>query len=155
MVHCTYIRKNIKSIKGQIMETIYSRVIWKELGLKDYKIHEEPQEKTEELILNWLKETPKEKADEVLHALSWITSVEEDSYYDGPFHGINQRNPEDRVHHEGEPTPDLLIHDTGLESSILHLAIETQMSPSGLRFIASLLEEYYKKIPKENSCQLK
>jgi hypothetical protein len=136
------------------METIYSRVIWRELGLKDYKIHEEPWNKTEALIIQWLKDTPIERVNEVIKDLSWLESVTFEGYYDGSFHGINQREKENRLKTpNGDPDPDITIHDTAIMTSLIHLFSKIGVSPSELRFIANFMEEYQKKLPKSESCE--
>lgn len=129
------------------METIYSKILWGELGLKDYKIHEEDNGKTNQLILDWIKETPLERVDEVLFSdLSWIDRITDDGYYDGQFHGINQR-VENKMYKtdDGEPQSDIVIHDCGLLPSILHIAIKTGSQPEEFYFIAKILEVYYEK----------
>jgi hypothetical protein len=137
------------------METIYSRVIWRELGLKDYKIHMEPREKTEAHIINWVKGTPLEKVNEVINSLSWISSVVNEGYYDGPFYGINQRKDEARYKDDkGKLESDLLLHDCGVIPTMLHILTKVSASPSELRFCADLLEEYQKKLPKVEGCSI-
>lgn len=137
------------------METIYSRVIWHELGLKDYKLHIEPREKTEALIIDWVKETPLEKVNEVINEISWVSSVVRESYYDGPFYGINQREKEDRYKdEEGNPQSDLVIHDCGIIPTMFHILSKISASPTELRFCADLLEEYQKKLPKIEGCSI-
>ena len=129
------------------METIYSKVLWNELGLREYKIHVEPWEKTNALILNWVKDAPLEKVTEVLLDLSWIASIVDDSYYDGQFYGINQRDKKHRPKLEsGRIQSDITIHECGVLPSILHIAINTGTSPQELRFCADILEEYLKRL---------
>lgn len=53
------------------MDTIYSRIIWKELGMEDYKIPEHSWEEVEKLVLDWVKNNSKEKVEEVLFDQSW------------------------------------------------------------------------------------
>ncbi len=129
------------------METIYSKIIWNELDLKDYKIHKEPVEKTENLILEWIESSSLEKVEEVLFELSWFRKVTFESYYDGPFFGFSQREDEVLEKHEGLKS-DIAIHDCGMLPSILDMAIKTRMSPSDFIFIAKILEAFWKKVPK-------
>lgn len=129
------------------METIYSKVIWGELGLKDYKIHQEKPEKTENLILDWIKNTDLEKVEEVLSELSWFRKISYESYYDGPFYGMSQSDDEVLEKMEGGIKADIVIHDIGIMTSILDIAIKTRMNPSSLVFIAKILEEFWKKVP--------
>jgi hypothetical protein len=137
------------------METIYSRIIWKELGMKDYKIHEEPFEKTDGLIIDWVKNNSIEKVNEVLFDISWIDTITNSGYYDGQFYGINQREKDKQYKHEdGKPQPDLILHDTSMFTSILHLSIKTRLSPDELIFMAKILEVYYEKLPKQTTCSI-
>lgn len=140
------------------METIYSKIIWDELGMREYKIHEEFGDKTDELIINWVRETPLEKVNEILFSeLSWIDRIDDDGYYDGNFYGINQRVV-DKMYKtdDGKPQSDVVIHDVGIFPSILHIAIKTGMHVSELKFMAKLLEVYYEKLPKiESVCAVK
>lgn len=140
------------------MDTIYSKIIWDELGYtpSNYKLHEEKAEKTEQLILNWIKNTPLEKVNEVLfNDLSWLKSITYEDYYDGIFYGINQKEPEERKKDEhGRITPDILVHDIGILPTLLMISIKTKIQPNELIFMAKLLEAYYDKLPKDNSCDL-
>jgi hypothetical protein len=137
------------------MESIYSRIIWKELGMKDYKLHVEPFEKTEKLILDWVKDNTIEKVNEVLFDISWIDRITNDGYYDGQFYGISQREKDKQNKNEdGTIQSDVIIHDIGLLPSILHIAIKTRIYPDDFRFIATILEAYYDKIPKETTCSI-
>jgi hypothetical protein len=133
------------------MDTIYSKIIWEELELKDYKIHKEPWERTEKLILDWIRENPLEKVEEVLFDLSWIRKITYETYYDGPFYGFSQHSDEVLDKLDGYKS-DVVIHDCGMLPSILEMAIRTRMSPSDFRFIAQILEEFWKKVPKKESC---
>jgi hypothetical protein len=134
------------------MNTIYSKIIWMELGLGNYKIHEEPLEKTEGLVLDWIKKTPVEKVEKVLFSddgLSYLSNITFEDYYDGPFFGLNQRDKDKRIKRDdGSPEPDIIVHDTGVLPTILHIAIKTKMVPSDFTFIAKILEAYWEKIPK-------
>lgn len=126
------------------MHSIYSKIIWEELGKADYKIHREPTEKTEQLIIDWIKDTPIDKVDEVLADISWVTEITDAGYYDGTFHGINQRTEDERPKNDdGEPQNDLVIHDTGLVPSLLFMCAKLRLHPDELRFIAKMLEAYY------------
>lgn len=138
------------------MNTIYSRIIWEELNFKDYKIHEEPFEKTENLIIGWIKDNPIEKVNEVFNELSWLHSVTDEGYYDGQFFGLNQRKKEDRNKHEdGTTKADILIHHCALEPFMFFTAIKTGVSPESFEFVAKLLRAYYEKLPKKvNSCNI-
>jgi hypothetical protein len=130
------------------METIYSKVIWEELKLDGYQIHKEPWEKTEKLILDWVRETPLERVEEVIFEdLSWIRKTTYETYYDGPFYGFSQHSDEVLEKLDGYQS-DIVIHDCGLLPSILEMAIRTRMSPSDFRFIAQILDEFWKKVPK-------
>lgn len=128
------------------METIYSKIIWKELGYtpETYQIHKEDYKKTNKLILDWIKTSDFDKVEKTLFDLSFIHSVTYEDYYDGPFYGFNQRDDDKRV--DG---PDLMIHDTYMFPTILHMCAKTKVSPSELRFIAKILEIYYKRVPKD------
>jgi len=132
------------------MDTIYSKIIWQELGLKDYKISKEPWEKTDALILNWFKESSLEKINEVLSDISWISDMTNEGWYDGQFYGINQTDKEKRPINEYSKAPqaDLVIHDAGLMPSMLQIGMKAFMSPSDFRLIANILEIYYAKEPK-------
>lgn len=127
------------------MHTIYSKIIWEELNLKDYKLHKEDPQKTEQLILDWVKDTPIEKVDEVLGDLSWVMEVKDDGFYDGTFYAINQRNEEERPKKDGEVENDMVIHQNGIIPSLLFMSLKTGVYPEDLRFIANILEIYYKK----------
>lgn len=127
------------------MHTIYSKIIWEELNLKDYKLHKEDPQKTEQLILDWVKDTPIEKVDEVLGDLSWVYEVKDDGFYDGTFYAINQRNEEERPKKDGEVENDMVIHQNGIIPSLLFMSLKTGVYPEDLRFIANILEIYYKK----------
>lgn len=135
------------------MQTIYSKIIWEELGLEDYKIHLEDWKNTEKLIIDWIKNTPIEKVDEVLSELSWINRIEEDAYYDGHFHVINQYSKEEEqiLIEKGKPKHDLIIHDSGLIPSFLNIAIKCNMSSNEIRFMADLMDAYHEKFPKKSS----
>lgn len=136
------------------MHTIYSKIIWGELGLEKYKIHEEPLEKTQGLILDWIKKNPIEKVEKVLYEdLSYLSNVTYENYYDGPFYGINQREKDKRVKRDdGTVEPDLIVHDTGVLPTILHIAIKTGMEPSDFIFMAKVLEAYYEKPKPKPAC---
>lgn len=138
------------------MNTIYSKIIWMELGLGNYKIHEEPLEKTEGLVLDWIKKSPVEKVEKaIFDDLSFLTNVTFEDYYDGPFFGINQREKDKRVKRDdGSIEPDLLVHDTALLPTILHVAIKTKMAPSDFTFMAKILEAYWEKIKTPETCEL-
>jgi len=123
------------------MDSIYSRIIWQELGLKDYKIHEQNVEKSDKLILDWVKDTPKEKVGEVLSDLSSINDVTDAGWYDGQFYGINQRDEDERPVDEN----DLIIHSTGLIPSIIDISMKCNVHPDELRLIADIIETYNKK----------
>ena len=137
------------------MDTIYSKIIWDELGFKcsEYKIHEEPWERTEGLILDWIKKTPIEKVNAVLFGedgLSYLQSITYEDYYDAPFYGLNQRDKDKRIKRDdGSVEPDIIVHDTGLFPTILHIAIKTKMAPSEFAFMAKILEAYWEKFPKQ------
>lgn len=131
------------------MESIYSRIIWHELGLKDYEIHKSDREKTQNLILDWIKSTPLEKVNEVLFDISWIDRIVNDGYYDGQFYGINQRDKDNQHKVDGECQSDIVIHDCGILPSILHLAIKSKICPEQLIFLAKILDAYLEKIPKD------
>jgi hypothetical protein len=133
------------------METIYSKIIWDELGLKDYKIHLESWSKTEELILDWVRNNELEKVEEVLFDLSWIRKSTYEDYYDGPFYGFSQHADDVLKNLEGTKA-DIVIHDCAMLPTILEMAIRTRMSPSDFTFMAKLLEEFWKKVPKKESC---
>jgi hypothetical protein len=133
------------------METIYSKIIWGELDLKDYKIHLEPWEKTETLILNWIKETELDKVEEVLFDISWIRKSTYENYYDGPFYGFSQHDDEVLSKLDGIKA-DIVIHDCGMLPTILEMAIRTRMAPSDLLFMAKILEAFWAKVPKKDSC---
>ena len=135
------------------METIYSKIIWGELGLKDYKIHLEPWEKTEMLILDWIEANDLEKVENVLFDLSWIRKSTYESYYDGPFYGFSQHDDDVLNKLEGSKA-DIVIHDCAMLPSILEMAIRTRMSPSDFIFIAKILEAFWKKVPKNEACSI-
>lgn len=132
------------------METIYSKIIWDELGLKDYKIHLEPWEKTEELILDWIRDNDLEKVEEALFDISWIRKSTYENYYDGPFYGFSQHDDEVLKNLEGTKA-DIVIHDCGMVPTILEMAIRARMAPSEFSFMAKVLEEFWKKVPKKES----
>ncbi len=140
------------------MDTIYSKIIWDELGYTptNYKLHEEKAEKTEQLIIDWVKNTPIERVNEVLFKeLSFLNSITAEDYYDGYFYGINQKEPEKRNKSEdGRILPDIVIHDMAILPSMLMISIKTRVSPSELIFMSKILEAYYDKLPKEISCDL-
>jgi hypothetical protein len=136
------------------MQTIYSQIIWAELGMKDYKIHTEPWAKTEKLVLDWIRETDIERVEKVLFDLSWITRISYEDYYDGPFFGFSQRDDEVLKKTPGHKC-DLAIHDTGMLPSVLRMAIQTRMSPEELRFIANILEIFNERTRKPSgTCSL-
>ena len=141
------------------MNTIYSRIIWEELGMSDYKIHEMDFDTTRRLILEWVKNTDINKVNEVLSELSWVRNIQEVGYYDGPFYGINQRDEKQQydvefiVNQDQVKQPDITIHDVATIPFILYITINTCVSPSELRFTAVLLEAYKEKIPKE-TCRI-
>ena len=114
------------------METIYSRIIWRELGnnFENFKIHEQPVEVVEKMIIDWIKTAPIEKVKTTIAELSWIKKVKSDGHYDGDFYKIIQNDNDN----------EFLMHDTTLLPAILNIAIETKMSPSELRFVADILE---------------
>lgn len=125
------------------METLYSRIIWEELGRRDIKINEEPFEKIEELILDWFKSAPKERIQEVLKELSWFDRITFEDWYDGAFYGINQREKEKQYKNEkGNIDPDIVVHDSGIMPSVLYLLIKTNISPEELEFYAKILRIY-------------
>lgn len=137
------------------MNTIHSKIIWDELGLKDYKIHLEDKDKTQQLILDWIRDNTLEKVEEVLFDLSWIDRITNDGYYDGPFYGLNQHDKDKQyLSDDGTPQSDILVHDVGLKPTIIHIAIKTRMSPEEFIFISKILEVYYQKLPKQTSCPL-
>jgi hypothetical protein len=133
------------------METIYSKIIWGELGLKDYKIHLEESEKTRNLILGWVRDTDISKVEEVLFDLSWIKKTTYETYYDGPFYGFSQHEDQVLDKLEGHKC-DLLIHDSGMFTTILEMAIRTRMNPSEFILMSQILEEFWKKVPVNESC---
>jgi len=135
------------------MDTIYSRIIWEELDLKDYKIHLEPWEKTETLILNWINDTELERVEEVLFDLSWIRKSTYEDYYDGPFYGFSQ-SEEDALKKSKGIKADIVVHDCGMLPTILEMAIRTRMSPSDFIFMSKILETFWKKVPKDESCSI-
>jgi hypothetical protein len=133
------------------METIYSKIIWGELGLNDYKIHLEESEKTRNLILGWVRDTDLSKVEEVLFDLSWIKKTTYETYYDGPFYGFSQHDDAILDNLEGHKC-DILIHDSALFTTILEMAIRTRMTPSEFVFMSQILEEFWKKVPIDESC---
>ena len=135
------------------MDTIYSEIIWKQLGLKDYKIHEESSDKTDGLIISWVKDTSLEKVDQILFkGFSWIDRVTNEGYYDGPFYGFSQREKDKQYKStKDNPEADIVIHDCGILPTIFHMAAKTRMAPSELVFISNLLEAYYGKLPKDKN----
>lgn len=137
------------------MNTIYSEIIWDQLNLKDYKIHLEPWDKTENLIIDWVRDNTLEKVNEVLFGLSWIYRIVDDGWYDGQFYGLNQREKDKQYKHDDDKVQsDIIIHDGGILPSFLHVAIKSGMNSSELRFMANLLDVYYEKIPK-SSCEIR
>ncbi len=139
------------------MITIYSEILWKELKLEGYKIHEESPEETDRLILDWIKNTPLEKVNELLFKkLSPINTITDEGYYDGQFYGVNQREKQDRIKNEDKsPAPDIMLHDCLVLPAFLHIAIKTNFNPDEFRFLAKLLEAYNEKLPKEEkSCSV-
>lgn len=128
------------------MDSIYSKIIWDELGMRDYELHKEPPIQTEQLVLDWVRNSPKEKVDEVLADISWITEVKDAGYFDGTFLGINQRTEEERQVVNGELQNDLTIHEIGVLPTLLFLALKTNIHPDELRFIANILEIYDRKL---------
>lgn len=128
------------------METIYTKIIWDVLGKKDYKLHKEEPQKTEKLILDWIKSTPLEKVDEILFKdCSWLDKVTAEDYYDGFFYGFSQEAKDTE-------SQKIMIHDMGMLPTLLHMAIKVKFAPSELRFMADILEAYYEKLPKDTTC---
>lgn len=136
------------------MKTIYSKIIWEELGLKDYEIHKEPCEKTESLIIDWVKNNTSEKIEQVIAEISWVHDITDEDYYDGQFYGITQRDKEEQKKSlTGKAEPDLIIHDTGLFPSMLLIAMKTGFPSDEFIFMAKILEAYYEKLEKNNTCK--
>ena len=138
------------------MDTIYSKVIWGELGYshENFKIHEQDSTVVEELIINWVKEADLERIETVLFEISSIDKVTYETYYDGPFYGISQRKESIRKEmydkdNKGNFTCDFLFHDTQALATILHMSLKTRISPAEIRFMADVLEAYYRRLSKE------
>jgi len=95
------------------MDTIYSKIVWDELGntYKDFKIHTQEPGVVDKMVLDWVKEAPIEKVEEVLFELSWIRKTTFETYYDGPFYGFSQRDEETLDKIKGTYKCDMLIHD--------------------------------------------
>ncbi len=134
------------------MRTIYSEIIWNQLGLKDYQIHKEEGDKTNKLILDWVNDSSLEKVQEVLFGLSWINKVVDNGWYDGQFYGFNQRTVPLPPNEDGTPQSDLMIHDCGMLPTIFHMALKTGVGTDELRLIADLIDAYDKKLPKADAC---
>lgn len=131
------------------MHTIYSKIIWEKLNLKDYKIHEESSEKTDELIFGWINDNSLEDVQKFFfNELSPISKITSQSWYDGQFYGIVQKSDEFRTKREdGSLMPDLILHDNDLIPSMLFMAMKTGMSPEDFIFMGKILEKYYEKNP--------
>ncbi len=138
------------------MDTIYSKVIWGELGYtpNTFKIHEAEEGVIDKMIIDWVKTAEFEKVEEILFGyLSPLSSVTYESYYDGPFYGINGSDKEkkEQIHatdNEGDFRCDILSHHSEIFPAIFHIAAKTNLGADDLRFMADLLEAYQKREPK-------
>lgn len=138
------------------MDSIYSKVIWGELGYtyENFKIHEQDPDLIDKLIIDWVKEADIDKIETVLFDLSSIDKVTYESYYDGPFYGISQREESKRKElfakdDKGNFTCDFLFHQMEVFPTLLHISLKTRISPSEIRFMADVLEAYYSRLSKE------
>jgi len=132
------------------METIYSKIIWNELGLKDFKIHDVEPKLVTDMVIDWVKTADFDKVEKVLFDLSFFESISYETYYDGPFYGINQRSKEKRDElYEGEYKCDVIVHHLNIFETVFHLLAKTNFSPNDLRFMAELLEVFQAREPKD------
>lgn len=119
------------------METLYSKVIWNKLGMKDYQIYNRPHKETDDLIVQWIKDTPLDEVLELINELSlndMCTSMEmEVDYYDGFFHSIKTTNNE------------LYFHDTNILPIVMVFFIKFPQLIQEIDLIKRISEECYNK----------
>ena len=136
------------------MESLYSRIIWGEMGRKDFKIHTADPKDVEKMILDWFRTEDLEKVEKLIFEMSWITKTTFETYYDGPFFGFSQQTDEELMKQEGHKC-NILLHDIAMVPTILEMSIRTGMSPSELRLIADIMEIFYSRLPTEKeTCSL-
>lgn len=132
------------------MESLYSRIIWRELNRPDFKIHTAEPKDVDTMILDWVRTADIEKVEEVIFDMSWIRKTTLEDYYDGPFYGFSQQDDKYLLKQEGHAC-NLLLHDSAMVPTLLDMAIRTRMSPSELRLIADIMEIFYSRLPKKES----
>jgi len=98
------------------MNTLYSKVIWGELGMTDYEIHNHPQSDIDTLIIKWVTDTPYDRVVKViddlgLHEMCGNLHQNVD-YYDGNFHSLEL------------PSKELYFHDVSLLPFVLMFFIK-------------------------------
>jgi len=136
------------------MESLYSRIIWGEMGRKDFKIHTADPKDVEKMILDWFRKEDMEKVENLIFEMSWISKTTFETYYDGPFYGFSQQDDEELMKQEGHKC-NILLHDIAMVPTILEMSLRTGMSPSELRLIADILEIFYSRLDKkEPTCRL-
>jgi len=114
------------------MVSLWSKIIWEKLGMREFKIHEHTMVDILPLVLEWIKTTPKE---EVLETIKEIGAEIKKNveYYDGNFHELKTG------------TDGLWIHDTNLLPFVLEFFLEFPELIDEIGFIKKFAEEYHKK----------
>lgn len=126
------------------METLYSKILWDELGLKNdkgdlFEINKAEIKEINKYILDWAKSTEFDNLEKVLFELSLINKYTYEMYYDGAFFGFSQNKKNDTI----------IIHDNNMMPTILAMAIKTYMNPNDLRLAADILDVFYERMPKQ------
>lgn len=90
------------------METLWSKIIWNKLNLKDYEIHKEPFEKTMTLVLDYFRTLKSTEIINELEDLTYTTIDNKHDYYDGFFNKFEQGENNKLYHHDSAIFPLLL-----------------------------------------------
>ena len=114
------------------MRTLWSIIIHEKLGMTEFNIYEHTIEDILPLIIDWVKNTPKE---EVLNTIKEIgAGIKKDvDYYDGNFHELET----------GENG--LWIHDSNMLPFILEFFLEFPDLMNEIGFIKKFAEIYHNK----------
>ena len=120
------------------MDTIWSYVIWGKLGMKDFQIHLEPPEKSDELVLEYMKGMTQTELNTMLEELSGVKLEDNPNYYDGPIYNLTQ---------DTKPPNTLIVHDVGVLPLIMQLLTRADLTIENIEFIKQTMSIYESKIP--------
>ena len=114
------------------METLWTKIIWGKLGMKDYPIHKHTSKEMVPLIIQWMKQSSKEEILETIKSIGANLKKNVD-YYDGNFHELDTGGDN---HY--------WLHDSNILPFILEFFIEFPELLEDIDLIKYTTKEYLK-----------